>query len=69
VDSSAHRTSILIPTHSLEKEICCCFTPVVPVFGGYELNLRGSDRTGYSQQRFQSLEVPRFFLEVPNFEI
>jgi hypothetical protein len=69
VDSSDHRTSILILTHSLEREICCCFAPVVPVFGDSEFNLRGSDRKGYSQQRFQSLEVPRFFSEVPNFEI
>jgi hypothetical protein len=60
-DSSAHRTSILILTHSLEREICCCFAPVVPVFGGSEFSLRGSDCTGYSQQRFQSLEVLRFF--------
>jgi hypothetical protein len=69
VDSSALRTSILILNHSFKRETCCCYAPVVPLFGGSEFNLGGSDRTGYSQQRFQSLEVPRFFSEVPDFEI
>jgi hypothetical protein len=58
-----------ILTHTLRREICCCFAPVVSLFGGSEFYLGGSDRTGYSQQRFQSLEVLRFFSEVPNFEI
>jgi hypothetical protein len=53
----------------LKKETCCCFALVVPVFGGSEFNLGGSDRTGYNQQRFQGSEVPRFFWEVPDFEI
>jgi hypothetical protein len=69
VDSSAHRTFILILTNPLKRETCYCFAPVVPVFGGSEFNLKGSDRMGYSQQRFQSLEVPRFFLEVLDFEM
>jgi hypothetical protein len=69
VDSSVHRTSILILTHPLKRETCCCYALVVPVFRGSEFNLGGSDRTGYSQQRFQGLEVPRFFSEVPDFEI
>jgi hypothetical protein len=51
-----------ILTHTQRKEICCCFAPVVSLFGG-------SDRTCYSQQRFMRLEVPRFFSKVPNFEI
>ena len=68
MDSSAHRTSILILTHSLRRETCCCFAPVASLFGGSEFNLGGSDRTGFSQQRFQGSEVPRFFSEVPDFE-
>jgi hypothetical protein len=56
-------------THSLKRETCCYFAPVVSLFGGSEFNLGGSDRTGYSQQRFQGMEVQRFFSEVPNFEI
>jgi hypothetical protein len=39
------------------------------MFGGSDFNLGGSDCTGYTQQRFKGLEVPRFFSEVPNFEI
>jgi hypothetical protein len=69
VDSSAHRTSILILTHFLLGETCCCYAPVVPMFGGSKFNLGGSDCTSYSQQRFQGLEVSRFFLEVPDFEL
>jgi hypothetical protein len=61
MDSSAHRISI---KRDLLLLCPCCF-----LFGGSKFYLGGSDRTGYSQQRFQSLEVLRFFSEVPNFEI
>jgi hypothetical protein len=53
----------------LKKETCCCFALVVLVFGGFEFNLEGSNRTGYNQQRFLGSEVLRFFWEVPDFEI
>jgi hypothetical protein len=38
------------------------------LFGGSEFILGGSNHTGYSQQRFQSSEVPRFFSEVPTLK-
>jgi hypothetical protein len=44
------------------------FAPVVSLFGGSEFILGGPDRTSYSQQRFQSSEVPRFFSEVPTLK-
>jgi hypothetical protein len=45
------------------------FCPCCLLFGGFEVFLGGSDHTGYSLQRFQRSEVPRFFSEVPNSEI
>jgi hypothetical protein len=38
-----------ILTHTLRREICCCFALVVSLFGGSEFYLGGSDRTGDNQ--------------------
>jgi hypothetical protein len=64
MDSSAHRIPILNLNPFLKERDLLLFAPVVSLFGGSEFILGGSDRTGYSQQRFQSSEVPRFFSEV-----
>jgi hypothetical protein len=61
MDSSALSTPILNPNPFLKERDLLLFAPVVSLFGG-------SDHTGYSQQRFQSSEVPRFFSEVPTFK-
>jgi hypothetical protein len=68
MDSSAHILPILNPNPRLKGRNLLLFSPVVSLFRGSEFILRGSDRTGYSQQRFQSSEVSRFFSEVPTLK-
>ena len=64
--SSAHDPSFLNPNpnpkgSNLQLFCFCCL-----LFGGSEVFLGGSDRTGYSLQSFQKSEVPRLFSEFPN---
>jgi hypothetical protein len=68
MDSSAHRIPILNPNPFLKERDLLLFAPVVSLFGGSEFILGGSERTGYSQQRLQSSQDPRFFSEVPTLK-
>jgi hypothetical protein len=69
VVSSAHNLSFLNPNPHPKGSDLQLFRPCCLLFGGSEVFLGGSDRTGYSLQSFQKSEVPRFFSEVPNSEI
>jgi hypothetical protein len=68
MDSSAHRIPILNPNPLLKERDLLLFAPVVSLLGGSKFILGNSDRTGYSQQRFQSSKVLRFFSEVPTLK-
>jgi hypothetical protein len=66
VVSSAHSLSFLNPNPHPKGRDLLLFCSCCLLFGGSEFFLKGSDCTGYSQQRFQRSEVSRLFSEVPN---